>query len=105
MSTLLSVEVFTKNLPCFNTTLTPFLQAELGKTRNTLCIWEYVVPPVLPSTHQQRGFCPRHAACFPPRENEPFPRINSLLTATGSLGKQRIYHSSQKSMATWVCLP
>lgn len=55
MSTLPSVEVFTKNLPCFNTTLTYFLQAEVGKTRNTLCIWEHGLPPVLPSTPSAGG--------------------------------------------------
>lgn len=35
-------------------------------------------------------------------KTESFPSIITLPTATGSLGKQKICHSSQKSMATWA---
>lgn len=110
MNTLPSVEVFIKNLSCFNTTLTPFLQAEVGKTRNTLRIWEHGVPPVLPSTHQQGHFWPRPAACFPPRENRVFPMYHHIacchtfLRETENLSQQPEIHGNLSSPTINVTL-
>lgn len=72
MNRVPSVEFLIKNLllrwTCFNTTLTPFLQAEVRKAETPFVSGNMGSPQCSPQS-VSRGFLPRPAACFPPREN------------------------------------
>lgn len=60
------------------------------KNRDTPCIWEHGVPPVLPSACQQKGSAPDLQLASHQGKTKSVLCTITLPAATGPLGKQKI---------------